>query len=103
MTPHGRARGGAQPWLRGAPIRLSQQGDVAIPRSENRIRQIRAERGLSLEELAQRVGTSNQQISHLELGKRQLTVDWLRRLGAALGCHPWALVEEPSDTTGPPL
>lgn len=46
-----------------------------------------------MRELAARVGTSNQQISHLELGKRQLTTDWLIRLSAALDCHPWAIVE----------
>ena len=47
-----------------------------------------------MRELATRVGTSNQQISHLELGKRQLTTDWLFRLAAALDCHPWEIVEE---------
>lgn len=49
---------------------------------------------MTLADLAERVGTTNQQISHLELGRRQLTVDWLRRLGVALGCHPWAVVED---------
>ena len=37
-----------------------------------------------MRELATRVGTSNQQISHLELGKRQLTTDWLFRLAVAI-------------------
>ena len=60
----------------------------------NRIRELREARGLTLDELALRVGTTNQQISHLELGKRQLTVTWLKRLGVALGCHPWAIVED---------
>jgi transcriptional regulator with XRE-family HTH domain len=56
-----------------------------------------------LAELADSLGTTNQQISHLELGKRQLTVDWLRRLAAALDCHPWALVEgEGAPSTTPP-
>jgi transcriptional regulator with XRE-family HTH domain len=59
----------------------------------NRIRELRETRGLTLAELADRVGTTNQQISHLELGKRQLTVEWLRRLGVALECHPWAIVD----------
>lgn len=59
----------------------------------NRIRELREARGFTLEELAGRVGTTNQQISHLELGKRQLTVDWLRRLAVALDCHPWTIVE----------
>lgn len=42
--------------------------------------------------LAAKVGASSQQISHLELGKRQLTVEWLGRLAQALGCHPWSIV-----------
>ena len=62
----------------------------------NRIRELREARGLSLEALAGLVGTTNQQISHLEAGRRRLTVDWLHRLGAALSCHPWALVAEES-------
>ncbi|WP_206860566.1 helix-turn-helix domain-containing protein [Lysobacter changpingensis] len=60
----------------------------------NRIKALREARGLSLEALAVLVGTTNQQISHLESGKRRLTVDWLNRLGAALSCHPWTLVSE---------
>lgn len=42
--------------------------------------------------LAEKVGASSQQISHLELGKRQLTVEWLSRLAQALDCHPWSIV-----------
>ncbi len=48
---------------------------------------------MTLAELAERVGSTNQQISHLELGKRQLTVEWLKRLSDALECHTWAIVE----------
>ena len=58
----------------------------------NRLQELREAQGLTLRELAARVGTSNQQISHLELGKRQLTTDWLMRLAAVLGCHPWEIV-----------
>jgi len=54
---------------------------------------LRELQGLTLEELATRVHTSNQQISHLEMGKRRLTLDWLLRIAAALDCHPWALVD----------
>ena len=39
---------------------------------DNRIRVLREARGLSLEELAAEVGTTNQQISLLENGKRRL-------------------------------
>jgi len=61
---------------------------------DNRIRVLREARGLSLEALATEAGTSNQQISLLEAGKRRLTVDWLLRLSTALTCHPWELVED---------
>jgi len=47
-----------------------------------------------LESLASLVGTTNQQISLLEAGKRRLTVEWLVRLSKALSCHPWALVDD---------
>lgn len=60
---------------------------------QNHIRQLREARGLTLEQLAEAVGTSNQQISLLELNKRQLTVSWMVRLAKVLGCHPWTLVE----------
>jgi hypothetical protein len=45
--------------------------------------------------LAERIGTSSQQVSHLELGKRHLTVEWLTRLAEALACHPWEIVSDP--------
>ena len=60
----------------------------------NRLKEMREARGLTLRQLAALVGTANQQISNLELGKRQLTVDWLIRIAAALGCHPWEIVVE---------
>jgi len=65
----------------------------------NRLKQLRKARGITLDTLAAKVGTTNQQISHLELGKRQLTVEWLRRLAAALDCHPWEIVAGP-ETSG---
>ena len=63
------------------------------PPLQNQLRALRESKGLTLEQLASAVGTTNQQISHLELGKRQLTVAWLVRLAAALECHPWAIVD----------
>jgi transcriptional regulator with XRE-family HTH domain len=60
----------------------------------NRIGVLREARGLSLEALSIEAGTTNQQISLLENGKRRLTVDWLVRLSTALACHPWELVAE---------
>ena len=58
----------------------------------NRLKELREARGLSLVALAALVGTTGQEISHLELGKRNLTVNWLKRLALALGCHPWAII-----------
>lgn len=62
---------------------------------------MREARGLSLEALATEAGTTNQQISLLEVGKRRLTVDWLLRLALPLKCHPWELVA--SNLPHPPL
>lgn len=61
-------------------------------RVDNRIKALREARGLSLEALANKAGTTNQQISFLEAGKRRLTVEWLIRLSNALACHPWEIV-----------
>ena len=74
---------------RGASIRACEGGSPSV---DNRIRAFREAKGLSLDQLASLTGTSNQQISNLETGKRRLTVDWLRALSKALGCHPWSLV-----------
>jgi len=60
----------------------------------NKIKAMREARALSLETLAERVGTTNQQISHLETGRRRLTAEWLQRLGRAMKCHPWMLVSD---------
>lgn len=60
----------------------------------NRLRELRELLGVSIAELAARVGTSKQEIGHLELGKRQLTIKWLVKLAGALGCHPWDIVSQ---------
>ncbi|MBP7818058.1 MAG: helix-turn-helix transcriptional regulator [Phenylobacterium sp.] len=60
----------------------------------NHLRSLREAKGLTLEQLASALGTTNQQISLLELGKRQLTVAWMTRLASVLDCHPWALIDD---------
>ena len=62
---------------------------------KNRIAELRKARGLTLQALADQVGASNQQISHLEKGRRGLTVDWVDRIADALGCHPFDLLDAP--------
>lgn len=64
----------------------------------NRISDIRKLRGLTLQEVAVRAATTNQQISHLEQGRRRLTYEWMERLAEALSCHPLELLSNPPGT-----
>ncbi|QNK03478.1 helix-turn-helix transcriptional regulator [Dyella telluris] len=86
------------------PALCKLNGNPILPKAasyvENRIRVMREARGLSLDTLATEAGTTNQQVSLLETGKRRLTVDWLLRLAEPLKCHPWELVA--SDLPHPP-
>ncbi|WP_112309325.1 helix-turn-helix domain-containing protein [Pseudogemmobacter bohemicus] len=67
-------------------------------RMKNRISEIRKARGLTLVEVAKRANTSNQQISHLERGRRKLSYEWMERLATALSCHPLDLLpDRPTD------
>lgn len=61
-------------------------------RMKNRLREIRLSKDLTLEEVAQKAGTSNQQILRLEKGQRRLTTDWIRRLAKALNVAPSEIV-----------
>jgi transcriptional regulator with XRE-family HTH domain len=68
---------------------IGEDGDM-----KNRLREIREEKGLTLEEVAELVETSNQQIFRLEMGQRKLTLEWLSRLSAALGVSPLEIVPD---------
>ena len=59
----------------------------------NRIREYRRARAMSLQELAERVGTSKSQIDKLERGQRRLTSEWMVRLAGPLECDPRALID----------
>jgi transcriptional regulator with XRE-family HTH domain len=61
----------------------------------NQLRAYRLDAGLTLEQLAERMGTSVQQVSRLEKGQRKLTQDWMMRASAALGIPPAALFDAP--------
>jgi len=61
---------------------------------------IRDARGLTQQDLADLAGTTNQQIGHLEKGKRKLTVDWMNRLAPHLGVPPSALMFDHADVGG---
>lgn len=56
--------------------------------TESKIKQVRLAKGLTLQEVADKVGTSYQQIYKLENNKRRLTVEWLERIANALNVAP---------------
>ncbi|MDB5363480.1 MAG: transcriptional regulator [Rhodospirillales bacterium] len=62
----------------------------------NRLREFRDLAGLSMQALANRVGTTAPQINKLEKGERRLTLDWMTRLAEALGIEPKDLLPLPS-------
>lgn len=65
----------------------------------NRIKQVRKSRGLSQADLGKLCNTSDQQISRLESGQRQLTEEWMNKIGAALGVPGYTLM---ADAPPPP-
>ena len=54
----------------------------------NKIRALRKQNGLSQQDLAKRIGTTGQQVGHLEAGRRKLTQGWMERLAVGLDCGP---------------
>lgn len=61
---------------------------------ENNIREYRLAAGLSMQALADKIGTSKSQIDKLEKGHRRLTVDWMQRLAPVLDCAMADLLPE---------
>ena len=67
----------------------------------NRIRELREGRDWSQQDLADRVGTTQQQIGRLEGERRRLTQDWMERIARALEVRPSDLfTPEDSDEIG---
>ena len=52
---------------------------------QNRILELRKEKGLTLADLAAQTGSTPQQIGRLEKGERRLTTDWIEKIAHALG------------------
>ena len=59
---------------------------------ETRIRHFRKMRGWTLQELAERIGTTAQTIQRLETSNMTVSTDWLDRIGTALGVPPISLL-----------
>ncbi len=68
---------------------------------ENLIRHYRQNRGMTQTQLAEQLGTTTQSVSRLETGNMRLSIDWLERIGTALGVHATALLPAPQDQTTP--
>ncbi len=59
---------------------------------KNFIAQLRKEKNLTQEDLAERAGTTVVQISRLETGARRLNSTWLEKISAALDVQPFELI-----------
>lgn len=59
-----------------------------------RVRALRTARGWSQEELADEVGLRQAQISEIESGRNNITIDNLYRLAVALGVRTCELIDE---------
>ncbi len=67
---------------------------------KNRILEIRQQRKLSAEKLADIVGTTQSTIHRLETGKRQLTHEWMEKIGKALNVSPSELLPTANKVQG---
>jgi transcriptional regulator with XRE-family HTH domain len=59
---------------------------------KNKIRDVRKQCGLTIQQLADKAKTSHAQIVRLEKGDRRLTVEWIDRIATALQCDPMELI-----------
>jgi phage repressor protein C with HTH and peptisase S24 domain len=58
------------------------------------LRRLREQAGLTQDQLAEMVSTSQGQIAKLEKGERRMTVDWAVKLAGALGAEPLELLPD---------
>lgn len=65
-----------------------------------RIRTWRLAKNLSQADVAELLGTTNQQVGRLESGQRKVTVDWLYRIADAFGITVLDLLEGSAELAG---
>ncbi len=68
---------------------------------ENNIQKLRKQKGLTMKDLADLAGTSQQQIDRLEKGTRRITAEWMERLSKALSCRPTDIINFSTPETKP--
>jgi transcriptional regulator with XRE-family HTH domain len=78
--------------------------DLSVPvchnatvEERNHLKAWRKKRGLTLEELAEKVGTTRSVIYLLETEQRPLSAKWLRKLALALGTTPGRILDVDPD------
>lgn len=62
----------------------------------NNLKALRNKRGLTMDQLAERMGTKKNMLVKLEGGTRGLDLAWIERAAAALGERPEAVIRERS-------
>lgn len=72
---------------------------VELESYPNRIREVRKSKGVTQAQLGARVGISAIHVGHVELGRRNLTLDLMEKIADALGASPNELLN--SRVTGP--
>ena len=60
--------------------------------SSNRVKDIRKKKGLTQQELADRLSLSQAQVARLESGSSDMTLEQMRSFAKALNCEPWELL-----------
>ena len=63
----------------------------------NNIRSARKAAGLTLDELAAKVGVSTPHLSEMERGIKSVSVERLHKIAEALGCHVFELLSQEDD------
>ena len=69
-------------------------GYILAMHPPNRIRALRTAAGFSQERLGELLGLSGGQVSHLENGARNLTLEWMKRIAKALNVSPAELLTD---------
>jgi DNA-binding Xre family transcriptional regulator len=67
------------------PIRMAE--------FQTRIREFRQAKGMSTRELAEKLGTSQPNLTRMETGSQAVTVEWLHKIGYVLGVTPTAFID----------
>ncbi|MFD1034128.1 helix-turn-helix domain-containing protein [Sphingomonas hankookensis] len=68
-----------------------------VPKLENapnRIRELRRKHGLTLQDVADRVGCKANEVSRFETGARELSIGWARRIARAFGTDIASLLND---------